>query len=112
MSCRLRTCGLPAPCHPRTATRYPSVSCVIPRPALTWGSGPPRPRKRSVGTVVRRTNVGEGMTDWNFGAIYAAVAARAPDRPCQIQGDRVVTWREFDERSDSIAADLLANGVT
>src|SRR4051794_19142808 len=52
------------------------------------------------------------MTDWNFGAIYAAVAARVPDRPCQIQGDRVVTWREFDERSDSIAVDLLANGVT
>ena len=52
------------------------------------------------------------MTDWNFGVMYAAVAARVPDRPCQIQGERVVTWRQFDERSDSIAADLLASGVS
>ena len=36
------------------------------------------------------------MTDWNFADIYEAVAARVPDRPCQIQGDRVVTWGEFD----------------
>lgn len=52
------------------------------------------------------------MTNWNLATIFAAVAARVPDRPCQIQGDRVFTWAEFDRRSESVAADLLASGVS
>ena len=51
------------------------------------------------------------MTNWNIGQIFSAVAARVPDRPCQVQGNRVITWREFDERSSRLAADLLAAGV-
>ena len=52
------------------------------------------------------------MTDWNFADVYEAVAARVPDRPCQVQGDRVITWRQFDQRADALAADLLAAGLT
>ena len=52
------------------------------------------------------------MTNWNFAKIFAAVAARVPDRPCQIQGERVITWREFDRRTTSLAADLVAKGVS
>ena len=52
------------------------------------------------------------MSNWNFARIFSAVAARVPDRPCQIQGERVITWREFDERSTSLAADLLAHGAS
>ncbi len=50
-------------------------------------------------------------TDWNLADIYEAVAARVPDRPCQIQGDRVVTWGEFDRRANALAADFLAAGL-
>src|SRR4051794_37960152 len=52
------------------------------------------------------------MTNWNFAEVYEAVAARVPDRPCQIQGDRVVTWREFDRRANALAADLVAAGLS
>ncbi|CAB4881598.1 unannotated protein [freshwater metagenome] len=52
------------------------------------------------------------MSNWNFAEIFAAVAARVPDRPCQIQGDRVITWAQFDQRTNALAADLLASGVT
>lgn len=50
-------------------------------------------------------------TDWNFADVYEAIAAAVPDRPCQIQGDRVVTWGEFDRRADALAADMLAAGI-
>ena len=52
------------------------------------------------------------MTDWNFAKIFAAIAARVPDRPCQIQGERVILWREFEARTSSLAADLIAHGVS
>ncbi len=51
------------------------------------------------------------MSNWNFAEIFMAVAARVPDRPCQIQGDRVITWGQFDERTTALAADLVASGV-
>jgi 3-oxocholest-4-en-26-oate---CoA ligase len=51
------------------------------------------------------------MTSWNFADVYEAVAARVPERPCQIHGDRVVTWAEFDRRANALAADLLGAGL-
>ena len=51
------------------------------------------------------------MTDWNYGDILEAVAARVPERPCQIQGPRVVTWGETDRRTNALAADFLASGL-
>jgi acyl-CoA synthetase (AMP-forming)/AMP-acid ligase II len=50
-------------------------------------------------------------TDWNLADIYEAVAVRVPERACQIQGDRIVTWGEFDRRANALAADLLAAGL-
>jgi fatty-acyl-CoA synthase len=50
-------------------------------------------------------------TDWNLADVYEAIAAAVPDRPCQIQGDRVVTWGELDRRADALAADMLAAGI-
>ncbi len=52
------------------------------------------------------------MTNWNFADVYEAVAALVPDRACQIQGDRVVTWAEFDRRANALVADLVAAGLT
>src|SRR5512140_2141739 len=55
---------------------------------------------------------GHRMTDWNFADVYEAMAARVPDRPCQVQGGRVSTWAQFDARANALAADLLAAGLT
>jgi fatty-acyl-CoA synthase len=52
------------------------------------------------------------MTDWNFADIYEAIAARVPDRPCQIQGDKVVSWADFDRRANALASHLLGAGLT
>jgi acyl-CoA synthetase (AMP-forming)/AMP-acid ligase II len=52
------------------------------------------------------------MTNWNFADVYEAVAARVPEWPCQVQGDRVVTWGQFDRRANALAADLLEAGLT
>ena len=51
------------------------------------------------------------MTGWNFADVYEAVASRVPERPCQVQGERVVTWAQFDARADALAADMLAAGL-
>ncbi len=50
-------------------------------------------------------------TNWNFADVYEAIAQRVPDRPCQIHGDRVVTWAEFDRRADALAADYVDAGL-
>ena len=52
------------------------------------------------------------MTSWNFADVYETVARKVPDRPCQIQGERVITWREFDARADALAADMIGAGLT
>jgi len=52
------------------------------------------------------------MTGWNFADVYEAIGARIPDLPCQIQGDRVVTWGQFNARADALAADMIAHGLT
>jgi len=51
------------------------------------------------------------MSGWNYADIFETVAGAIPDRPCQIQGDRVVTWGEFDRRANALAADLVASGA-
>ncbi|WP_374570264.1 AMP-binding protein [Phenylobacterium sp.] len=46
------------------------------------------------------------MTAWMFADVWEAIAGRTPDRPAQIQGERVVTWGQFDARADALAAAL------
>ncbi len=51
------------------------------------------------------------MSGWSFADVWEVVAAQLPDAPAQIQGDRRVTWREFDRRANGVAQHLLDAGV-
>ena len=52
------------------------------------------------------------VTGWNYADIWESIAVAVPDRPALIQGDRVITWRAFDQRADALASALLAAGLT
>ena len=51
------------------------------------------------------------MTAWTFADVWEAIAAAQPNRPAQIQGERVVTWGQFDARADALSAALVAAGL-
>ena len=52
------------------------------------------------------------LTGWNYGDILDAVARVVPgEKPCVIQGERVVTWAEFDRRSNNLARRFLNRGA-
>src|SRR3569623_3452132 len=52
------------------------------------------------------------MTAWVYANIWESVAAAIPDEPVIVQGDRVVSFAEFDAQADALAAHLLAAGLT
>ena len=52
------------------------------------------------------------MTEWRIADVWEAIAGKTPDRPALIQGDRMVSWGDFDRRADALAAALLAGGVS
>jgi fatty-acyl-CoA synthase len=52
------------------------------------------------------------MSNWKFADLYEAIAAKSPDQPCQIQGDRIVSWGDFNRRASALAADMLEAGLT
>ncbi|WP_293677819.1 AMP-binding protein [uncultured Phenylobacterium sp.] len=49
---------------------------------------------------------------WTLAEIWEAVAAAQPDRAAVIQGERVITWAQFDARSDALAAHFIAKGMS
>src|SRR5918995_2431018 len=51
------------------------------------------------------------MPGWNFAEAWEVVARKIPDAQCQVQGDRRVTWGEFDRRANGIARFLLDAGA-
>ncbi len=51
------------------------------------------------------------MPGWNFADVWEIVAQQVPDAPAQVQGDRRVTWAEFDRRANGVAQALLDAGV-
>ena len=51
------------------------------------------------------------LSSWTFADVWEAIAAAQPDHPATIQGERVLTWGEFDARSDALAAHLIARGL-
>ncbi|WP_421120479.1 acyl-CoA synthetase [Aquihabitans daechungensis] len=51
------------------------------------------------------------MAGWNYAEIWEVIAAQIPDATAQIQGDRTLTWRDFDERANGVAHHLLEAGV-
>ena len=48
---------------------------------------------------------------WTFADVWEAVVAAQPDRAALVQGDRVITWSEFDRRADALAAHMIAAGL-
>ena len=46
-----------------------------------------------------------------FADVWEAVARARGDAPAQVQGDRRVTWSEFDRRADAVASALLETGA-
>jgi fatty-acyl-CoA synthase len=52
------------------------------------------------------------VSAWTFADVWEAIAASQPDHPALIQGDRVVTWGQFDARADSLAAYLVESGLS
>jgi len=52
------------------------------------------------------------MDGWNFGDILDATAANLTrDRPALIHEKRIISWKEFDKRSNNIARFLLNSGL-
>ena len=51
------------------------------------------------------------MAGWNYAEIWEAVAGQIPDAPAQIHGDTTFSWREFDERANGVARQLLDAGA-
>jgi fatty-acyl-CoA synthase len=51
------------------------------------------------------------MTNWNYGDVWETVADIQPDAIAVSQGNRHVSWRDFDRGADGIAQFLLDLGV-
>ncbi|HEX6867077.1 MAG TPA: AMP-binding protein [Caulobacteraceae bacterium] len=51
------------------------------------------------------------MAGWNFADVWEEIAAAVPHRPAQVHGERTLSWRDFDRRSNALAAHLLAAGL-
>jgi acyl-CoA synthetase (AMP-forming)/AMP-acid ligase II len=50
-------------------------------------------------------------SSWNFADIWETVAELRPDQMAQIAGTRRLTWREFDRRSNCLAAAMVEGGL-
>ncbi|MFZ5718037.1 MAG: acyl-CoA synthetase [Pseudomonadota bacterium] len=48
---------------------------------------------------------------WTLAEVWEAIAAAQPGTPALVQGEREITWGQFDARSDALAAYLLAKGL-
>ena len=48
---------------------------------------------------------------WTIADVWEAIAKAQPERPALIQGERVITWAQFDARSDALAAHFIAKGM-
>ena len=50
--------------------------------------------------------------EWNFGDMLDRLAGVVPpDNPALIHGDRVITWKEFDRRTNNLARAFLEHGA-
>jgi len=48
---------------------------------------------------------------WTIADIWEAIAQSQPDQAAQVQADRVLTWADFDARSDALAAHFIEKGL-
>ena len=51
-------------------------------------------------------------TDWQFADVFEAIAEVIPDLPAIVYGEQVVSWQNLDQRSNSLAHDMVAAGIT
>ncbi|MFN3515073.1 MAG: acyl-CoA synthetase [Phenylobacterium sp.] len=51
------------------------------------------------------------MTAWTFADVWEAIAGKQPERPALIQGERMVSWADFDARADALADRLVPAGL-
>ena len=51
------------------------------------------------------------MSSWTFADVWEAIAAVQPDLAAHIQGDRIISWADFDARADALAAYFIAQGL-
>jgi 3-oxocholest-4-en-26-oate---CoA ligase len=49
---------------------------------------------------------------WNYANLWESVAAATPDRIAQIQGDRSITWKDFDRRANALAKAMVDAGLS
>ena len=49
---------------------------------------------------------------WNYAQLWTGIAKADPNRPSQIFGDRTYSWGEFHQRSNALAIDMVAAGLT
>jgi fatty-acyl-CoA synthase len=52
------------------------------------------------------------VSGWCFADVWETVASLVPDAQAQVQGDRRVSWGDFDRRANGIAQHLLDAGVS
>ena len=52
------------------------------------------------------------MSAWGYANVWEAVAAATPDEPAVVQGDRVVSFAQFDAQADALAAHFIAAGLS
>jgi 3-oxocholest-4-en-26-oate---CoA ligase len=51
------------------------------------------------------------MAGWNYAEVFEAVASVRSSELAQVCGDRRFSWAQFNDRSNALAADLLAAGL-
>ena len=51
------------------------------------------------------------MSAWTYANIWESVAAAIPDEPAIVQGERVVSFADFEAQADALATHLLATGL-
>ncbi len=51
------------------------------------------------------------MPGWNFADVWEVVAQQVPEAQAQVQGDRRISWSDFDRRANGVARALLDAGV-
>src|SRR5919206_2832790 len=70
-----------------------------------------RRKYAAVGSGSDRSSWRRPMSGWNYADVCEQIAQVLPGEPCQVQGDRVVSWRDFDRRANAVAASLLGAGL-
>ena len=50
--------------------------------------------------------------DWNFASVWESISDIQPHRPALVQGERITSWREWDDRSARLAAAFKDLGLS